>query len=106
PRAGHDVQEQDVIHRIYFSPGMFGFGRLASFDYFAHLERAFGERLRAAGDHVETYVVDVAPTASVRRRAAKLAETVARTWDHAEHEEGVVHLVGHSTGGLDGRLVA
>jgi triacylglycerol lipase len=91
-----------TTHRVYFSPGMFGFGQLASYDYFAHLERAIGERLRAAGDEVETWVVEVAPTSSLRRRAVKLAELVARTCE----AEGPVHLVGHSTGGLDARLVA
>ncbi|HEX3343260.1 MAG TPA: hypothetical protein VHS09_01755 [Polyangiaceae bacterium] len=92
-----------MLHRIYFSPGMFGFGRLASYDYFAHLERALGDALRHHGDEVATWVVDVAPTASVRRRAARLAELVARTSDDSE---GPVHLVGHSTGGVDARLVA
>jgi hypothetical protein len=100
-----------LLHRIYFSPGMFGFGRLASYDYFAHLERALGEHLRARGDEVATWVVDVAPTASVRKRAARLAELVARTCDeddaHAHaHDRAPIHLVGHSTGGVDARLVA
>jgi triacylglycerol esterase/lipase EstA (alpha/beta hydrolase family) len=95
-----------VLHRIYFSPGMFGFGRLASYDYFAHLERALGDRLRADGSDVATYVVDVAPTASLRRRAARLAETVARTCGGDDGDHGPIHLVGHSTGGLDARLVA
>ena len=82
---------------------MFGFGRLASYDYFAHLEKALGDVLRARGDEVATWVVDVAPTASVRRRAARLAELVART---STDGEGPIHLVGHSTGGVDARLVA
>jgi len=92
-----------VLHRIYFSPGMFGFGRLASYDYFVHVERAIGDALRERGDDVATWVVDVAPTASVRRRAARLAELVAHT---CEDDNGPVHLVGHSTGGVDVRLVA
>ena len=82
---------------------MFGFGRLASYDYFVHLERALRDELRATGDEVATWVVDVAPTASVRRRAARLAELDARTCDD---DRGPVHLVGHSTGGVDARLVA
>jgi hypothetical protein len=82
---------------------MFGFGRLASYDYFVHLERALGDALRARGQEVATWVVDVAPTASVRRRAARLAELVART---SNDGEGPIHLVGHSTGGVDARLVA
>jgi hypothetical protein len=92
-----------LLHRIYFSPGMFGFGRLASYDYFVHLERALGDALRARGDEVVTWVLDVAPTSSVRFRAARLAELVART---SNDGEGPIHLVGHSTGGVDACLVA
>lgn len=82
---------------------MFGFGRLASYDYFVHLDRALGAALRAQGDDVTTWVVDVAPTASVRRRAARLAELVAGT---SNDGAGPIHLVGHSTGGIDACLVA
>ena len=95
-----------MLHRIYFDPGMFGFGRLASYDYFAHLEKAISERLRAEGCEVATYVVEVLPTASVRRRAGKLAELVGRTSSDDEDATGPIHLIGHSTGGLDARLVA
>lgn len=89
-------------HRLYLAPGMFGFGRLASFDYFAHVERALTERFENAGATVEIRVADVSPTASVRRRAATLAELVASTCG----DDGPIHLLGHSTGGLDVRLVA
>ncbi len=92
-----------ATHRIYFSPGMFGFGRLAQVDYFAHLERALVRRFADRGVAVETFVSDVPPTASIRRRAGRLAELIART---AEDDLGPIHLVGHSTGGLDARLVA
>jgi hypothetical protein len=85
---------------------MFGFGRLASYDYFAHLERALSERLRDAGDDVEIHVVHVAPTASIRRRALKLTEVIATTCDISNPLSGPIHLIGHSTGGLDARLVA
>jgi triacylglycerol lipase len=92
-----------MLHHVYFSPGMFGFGRLASYDYFAHLERGVARRLGARGGEVATWVLDVPPTASIKRRAAKFAELVASTCDQ---EGGPIHLVGHSTGGLDARLVA
>jgi triacylglycerol lipase len=97
-----------MLHRIYLSPGMFGFGRLASFDYFAHVERALTARIRAAGEEVETHVVHVSPTSSIRRRAARLAELVASTsgLNDPASKRYVVHLVGHSTGGLDARLLA
>jgi triacylglycerol lipase len=85
---------------------MFGFGRLASYDYFAHLQRALSDRLRAAGDDVDIHVAQVSPTASIRRRALKLTELVARTCDLGASDGGPIHLIGHSTGGLDARLVA
>lgn len=92
-----------TTHRIYLSPGMFGFGRLASYDYFEHLEVGLIERFQEAGALAEVFVVDVPPTASIRRRAAKLADLVTRT---SRDGSGPIHLLGHSTGGLDCRLVA
>jgi hypothetical protein len=88
-------------HRLYLSPGMFGFGRLGSFNYFAHVERELISRFRAAGHDLVTHAIDDLPTASVRRRAHRLAEIVSQT-----SAGDPVHLLGHSTGGLDARLVA
>lgn len=90
------------IHRLYLSPGLFGFGQLATYVYFAHLEQAFKDAFARRGIELEVHVVDVQPTASVRRRATRLADLVSRT----AGEAGPIHLVGHSTGGLDARLVA
>jgi triacylglycerol lipase len=89
--------------RVYLTPGMFGFARLASFDYFEHMVRAVEERFLARGRPVAVHVCEVHPTSSVRRRAAKLANMVAET---SGKDGGPVHLLGHSTGGLDARLVA
>jgi triacylglycerol lipase len=91
-----------VLHHVYLSPGMFGFARLAAYDYFAHVQRALTERFGLAGDTVDVHVVDVLPTASVPRRAAKLAALI----DDTATGSGPIHLLGHSTGGLDARLVA
>ena len=95
-----------AISRIYFTPGMFGFGRLGPYDYFAHLEKAICKHFAAAGQEVLTFVLDVPPTASVRRRAARLAELIASTCEEDDAPLGPIHLLGHSTGGLDARLVA
>jgi triacylglycerol lipase len=91
-----------VKHHVYLSPGMFGFTRVASYDYFAHVQRALGARFGKAGQVIEIHVSDVLPTASLRRRAIALVELIERT----STDEGPIHLVGHSTGGLDSRLVA
>lgn len=86
---------------VYLSPGMFGFGRLGSYNYFAHVERELATRFADAGHDLVLHAIDDLPTASIRRRAARLAELVSQT-SGAEP----VHLLGHSTGGLDARLVA
>ncbi|MFW6051237.1 MAG: esterase/lipase family protein [Myxococcota bacterium] len=90
-------------HRVYLIPGMFGFARLAGYDYFGHLERAIGERFADAGVRCRVQIVPTPPTASIRRRARVAADAIHR--DVAE-DEGPIHLVGHSTGGLDARLLA
>lgn len=89
--------------RIYLSPGMFGFAKLAAYDYFDHVKGALARRFRARGRETEIRVVEVHPTASIRRRAAKLTRLLAHT---CGTDAGPIHLVGHSTGGLDARLVA
>lgn len=91
-----------MLHRVFLIPGMFGFARLASFDYFVHVRHGLERRFGDAGQGLEVHVVDVAPTASICRRAARLAEVV----DHTAGDDGPIHLLGHSTGGLDARLVA
>ena len=90
-------------HHVYFSPGMFGFGRLGSYDYFAHIERELAARFAAAGHELVAHVIEDLPTASLRRRATRLAEIVTRT---AGEDHAPIHLLGHSTGGLDARLAA
>ena len=88
--------------RIYLSPGMFGFARLASFEYFEHLIRALEQRFRDRGREAVVRVCEVHPTASILRRASKLARLI----DESAGDEGPIHIIGHSTGGLDARLVA
>jgi len=88
---------------VYLAPGMFGFARLAGLDYMGHVVAALEERLRARHTSVEAHVVDLSPSASVRRRAAELVGVIAETV-HAD--DGPIHLLGHSLGGLDVRLVA
>ncbi len=88
-------------HRIYFVPGLFGFAKLAGYDYFNHLRRGIEERYARAGVPVVCEDVPAPPTSSLRYRSRVLAGTVARTTG----DDGPIHIVGHSTGGLDARLV-
>ena len=52
---------------MYLPPGMFGFARLAAFDYFVHLRRALDERLRAAGHGAEIHVGFLGPDGAPMR---------------------------------------
>jgi triacylglycerol lipase len=94
--------QMSTRHHVYMSPGMFGFGRLGSYNYFAHVERELGTRFAAAGHELVAHVIEDLPTASIRRRATRLAETIA----HTAGDGGAIHLLGHSTGGIDARIVA
>ncbi len=90
------------LHRVYFVPGMFGFGKLAGYDYFHHVREALEARYADAGCQVECEVVPTPPTSSLRFRAKMLAKAIQQS--HGG-DDGPIHLVGHSTGGLDIRLL-
>lgn len=87
-------------HRVYFVPGMFGFGSLAGYDYFQHVKRAIEPRFSQHGLETAFYDVPSPPTSSLRERARILTTTIA----HTAGSEGPIHIIGHSTGGLDARL--
>jgi triacylglycerol lipase len=81
---------------------MFGFGRLAGYDYFHHVRDALAQRFADAGIEATFDDVPAPPTSSLRFRSRVLARTVTRT---ASEDRAPIHLIGHSTGGLDARLV-
>src|SRR5687768_8847015 len=56
-------------HRVYFIPGMFGFGRLAGYDYFNHVRIGLERRYRDAGLEVLFEDVPAPPTSSLRYRS-------------------------------------
>lgn len=89
------------VHHVYLIPGMFGFANLAGYDYFIHVRQALERRFADAGVAVSVEVVAPPPTASVRHRARMLSRAVHRSF----RGRGPIHLVGHSTGGIDVRLV-
>ncbi len=80
-------------------PGFLGFQRLGTMSYFVRVEEVLGRLAHRIGHEVEVRSIRTLPTASLGARAAKLAEVVASL-----PGEDDVHLLGHSTGGLDARL--
>ena len=88
-------------HHVYLIPGFFGFASFGEFKYFSHVHHALGGALHARGIDAEIHEVRVLPTASLPRRASTLLAAIDRTWAPCER----ISLVGHSTGGLDARLL-
>ncbi len=82
-------------------PGFFGFASLGDFAYFGHVTELLRETAPAFGIRGDVVVVETIPTASLRVRAAAVAQAVANA---VGTSDAVVSIVGHSSGGLDARL--
>jgi len=89
-------------HHILLVPGFFGFANLGDFTYFGHVRNFIAEKGPELGLDGEVRVARTEPTASLARRAALLCEALSKLLDESP---GDVSLVGHSSGGLDARLV-
>jgi triacylglycerol lipase len=89
-------------HHVVLVPGFFGFANLGDFAYFGHVRDLLGEVGPGLGIDGEIRVAMTEPSSALPRRAALLAEAITRLL--GEHG-GSVSIVGHSTGGLDARLL-
>src|SRR4029078_8386969 len=83
-----------TAHRLYFVPGMFGFGRLAGYDYFHHLREGLARRFADAGVELVSEIVPPPPTSSLRHRARMLARSIQTTASEGGPETGPIHLIG------------
>lgn len=88
---------------VYLVPGFFGFTSLGSLNYFLGVRELLEERLRALGVSAVVHETDTLPTGSIRHRAVRLLHRVEQ--DGAFRQGAGIHFVGHSTGGLDARLL-
>jgi len=101
-QKGAVTAQADPTHHVYLVPGFLGFANLGRITYFGHVRRALAERFTPLGFGARIHVVRTPPTASLPARAARLAETIAAT---APRGDAALHLIGHSSGGLDVRLL-
>ena len=89
------------MHEIYLIPGFFGFANLGKITYFHHVTEQLEAVFEDLGHEVAIHSVHTLPTGSIPTRVQKLVETID---EHGE-EGASIHIVGHSTGGLDARLL-
>jgi triacylglycerol lipase len=90
-----------TTHHVLLIPGFFGFGKLGELSYFSGVREAIELNFATLGLHVEVTEVPTLPMSSIRWRAARVLETLAAV---AARDDGPIHLIGHSTGGLDARV--
>lgn len=87
---------------IYLVPGFFGFKSLGALQYFNGVSEVLTHHLRSRGVAARIHECEVLPAGSISRRAENVFETVQKTGGlQADH----IHFIGHSTGGLDVRLL-
>lgn len=91
------------LHHVFLVPGFFGFVNIGRLVYFAHVREALEEAFGRRGLGVVVYRVQVPPTASLVDRASALRDFLAENLPVRGRDP--VHLIGHSTGGLDARLL-
>ena len=90
-----------LTHHIFLVPGFFGFANFGKLAYFAHVRRALEAELGGLGLDAIVHDVPTRPTASLRERARLLATQLGTFAGDADP----IHIIGHSTGGLDARLL-
>ncbi len=87
---------------VFLIPGFFGFTSIGELRYFRHVESYLAELMAARGIDARVVTVETLPTAGLRQRTTRLLDAII---NHAGEDEPI-YLVGHSTGGLDARLLA
>lgn len=88
-------------HHIFLIPGFFGFSNIGKLNYFDGVAEVLTRSLSARGFDVNILTTDTKPTASLPKRVAGLADLIALKAPGNDP----IHLIGHSTGGLDARLL-
>lgn len=88
-------------HHVILIPGFFAFAGLGDLKYWHGVDTILLQAFKRFGLDVDILEIETLPTASIRYRASRVLEAIASV---AARDEGPIHLIGHSTGGLDARL--
>ena len=88
-------------HHVILIPGFFAFAGLGDLRYWTGVDGELAEAFAAFGLEFDITEIESLPTASIRYRAGKVVEAIAAV---AARDDGPIHLIGHSTGGLDARV--
>ena len=87
---------------VFLVPGFFGFSSVGAVSYFQDVEDALRRGLSRRRVDAQIVRCETQPTASIVRRADRLRRQVI---DHGGLRAQELHFVGHSTGGLDVRML-
>ena len=87
---------------VFLVPGFFGFTSIGAVSYFEDVERVLARALRRRGVEARIVTCATQPTASIPRRTDGLRRQVIDSGGLRARE---LHFVGHSTGGLDVRML-
>ena len=99
----------EAEHAVFLVPGLLGFENFSSFRYFGdRVVSAIRSGLEARlGSRVPVVALPISPTAPLAERQRHLVRSLADRLHALEHGHKAlkVHLVGHSTGGVDANLL-
>src|SRR5512147_1447391 len=87
---------------VFLVPGFFGFTSVGALSYFEDVEKTLGRALHRRGVEARIVRCMTQPTASIPRRVDALRRQVIASGGLRARE---LHFVGHSTGGLDVRML-
>jgi hypothetical protein len=87
---------------VFLVPGFFGFTSVGAVSYFERVEHTLRRALRRRGVEARILRCRTQPTASIPQRVDALRRQVIKRGGLAASE---LHFVGHSTGGLDVRML-
>jgi len=87
---------------VFLVPGFFGFTSVGAVSYFKDVEQALERTLARRGLEARVVRCATQPTASIPRRVDRLRRQVIARGGLKARE---LHFVGHSTGGLDVRML-